>query len=271
MGIASYDLTGDGLPEVYLTSQGDNKLQSLANGADQPNYTDIALDTGANAHRPFTGDDTMLPSTAWHAEFQDVNNDGFIDLFISKGNVEAMTDFAARDPNNLLLGKPDGTFDDCGEEAGIVTYSISRGASLADFNLDGLPDLLVVNRKENVDVWRNVGRGTPEHPVAMGNWLQLSLRQDGGNRDAIGAWIEVRIGTRTLRREVTVGGGHASGEAGWIHFGVGTSERAKVRVQWPDGEWGPWRNVYTNQFARIVRGENHPQLWLPPAREPGQT
>ena len=30
MGIASYDVTGDGLPEVYLTSQGDNKLQTLA-------------------------------------------------------------------------------------------------------------------------------------------------------------------------------------------------------------------------------------------------
>ena len=29
MGIASYDVTGDGLPEVFLTSQGDNKLQTL--------------------------------------------------------------------------------------------------------------------------------------------------------------------------------------------------------------------------------------------------
>ena len=32
MGIASQDLTGDGLPEVYLTSQGDNKLQTLLDG-----------------------------------------------------------------------------------------------------------------------------------------------------------------------------------------------------------------------------------------------
>ena len=34
MGIASYDLTGDGYPEVYLTSQGDNRLQTLAGGPD---------------------------------------------------------------------------------------------------------------------------------------------------------------------------------------------------------------------------------------------
>ncbi|RPI23221.1 MAG: VCBS repeat-containing protein, partial [Actinobacteria bacterium] len=109
MGIASQDLTGDGLPEVFLTSQGDNKLQTLADGPEKPTYTDIAIHLGVTAHRPFTGGD-VLPSTAWHAEFQDVNNDGYADLFISKGNVEAMPEFAAADPNNLLLGQPDGTF-----------------------------------------------------------------------------------------------------------------------------------------------------------------
>ena len=41
MGIASHDLTGDGYPEVYLTSQGDNKLQTLTSGpaaADLPRH-----------------------------------------------------------------------------------------------------------------------------------------------------------------------------------------------------------------------------------------
>jgi len=33
-------------------------------------------------------------STAWHAEFQDANNDGFVDLFVSKGNVEQLTSFS---------------------------------------------------------------------------------------------------------------------------------------------------------------------------------
>ena len=40
MGIASYDLTGDGYPEVYLTSQGENRLQTLADGpASRPTAT----------------------------------------------------------------------------------------------------------------------------------------------------------------------------------------------------------------------------------------
>src|SRR2546430_5875257 len=86
MGIASYDLTGDGYPEVFLTSQADNRLQTLTLGPSQPTYRDIGLRRGVNAAQPFTGGDTR-PSTAWHDEFADVNNDGFVDLFISKGNV----------------------------------------------------------------------------------------------------------------------------------------------------------------------------------------
>lgn len=263
MGIAHHDLDGDGYPEFFLSSMGDNKLQALAEGARRPSFRDATLKLGITAHRPYTGDD-ILPSTAWHAEFRDVNNDGFIDLFISKGNVEAMQDFAARDPNNLLIGQPDGSFEEAGEAAGIVNFNRARGAALPDLNLDGLPDLVVVNRRVNVELWRNVGAGGPDRPVSLGNWLHLLLRQEGANRHAIGAWVEVRIGARTLSREITAGGGHAGGTSGWIHFGTGTAERARVRVQWPDGEWGPWIRLYTNQFARITRGNPHAEIWLPP-------
>ena len=88
MGIASQDVTGDGLPEVFLTSQGDNKLQTLAAGTERPEYRDIALRLGVTAQRPYTGGD-ILPSTAWHPEFADVNNDGVSDLLVTKGNVDA--------------------------------------------------------------------------------------------------------------------------------------------------------------------------------------
>ena len=114
MGIASYDLTGDGYPEVFLTSQSDNRLQTLADGPAQPRYRDIAIERGATAHKPYTGD-LDLPSTAWHSEFADVNNDGQIDLFIAKGNVEDLADYAMRDPSNLLIGQPDGTFVEGGD------------------------------------------------------------------------------------------------------------------------------------------------------------
>ncbi len=262
MGIASYDLTGDGKPEVFLTSQGDNKLQALVDDAAGPDYTDIALSRGVTAHRPYAGGDP-LPSTAWHAEFQDVNNDGLVDLFISKGNVEAMSDFASRDPDNLLLGQADGTFSEVGAAAGIATFVRGRGAALVDLNLDGMLDLVQVNRRENVSLWRNVGLGTAAEPAPMDGWVALRLEQPGPNRDAIGSWIEVRAGGRAAEREVTIGGGHAGGQLGWIHFGLGDAGAAEIRVRWPDGELGPWMRLAADRFAVIERLASEPRVWVP--------
>jgi hypothetical protein len=262
MGIATYDVTGDGLPEVFLTSQADNKLQTLQDGATGPAYTDLAIRRGATAHRPFTGGD-VLPSTAWHPEFQDVNNDGFIDLFITKGNVEATPGYAELDPNNLLLGQSDGTFVESAEAAGIVDFARSRGAAVLDLNLDGMLDLVYVNRRENVRLWHNVGFGTAGDPVPMGNWIGLRLEQDGPNRNAIGAWLEVRIGDLISYREITIGGGHAGGQLGWVHVGLGPASEAAIRVQWPDGSVGPWQDVAANRFAVIRKSGSEPVEWSP--------
>jgi hypothetical protein len=262
MGIAGYDVTGDGLPEVFLTSQGDNHLQTLADGATTPTYTEIALEHGVTAHRPYTGGDT-LPSTAWHPEFDDVNNDGLVDLFVSKGNVEAIPEYAQRDPSNLLLGRPDGTFVERGDAAGIASFVRGRGAALVDLNLDGMLDLVQVNRRENVSVYRNVGLGDADRPEPMGNWVEVRLEQPGPNRDAIGSWITVRFGDRTVEREITVGGGHASGELGWIHVGLGGADAARIRIQWPDGERGPWLDLPVDGFAVVERGADAARPWSP--------
>jgi enediyne biosynthesis protein E4 len=260
MGIASYDLTGDGYPEVYLTSQADNRLQTLAAGPSQPRYEDIAVARGATAHEPYTGDVEMR-STAWHAEFEDVNNDGLMDLFVSKGNVEAQADYAARDPNNLLMERDDGTFVEGGLDAGIANFARGRGAALADLNLDGLLDLVVVNRRVNVSLFRNVGSGTAEEPRPMGNWTAIRLQEDGSNRDAIGAWVEVAAGSHVERREITIGGGHAGGQLGWIHFGLGTATQATLTVTWPDGSKSAAMPVRVNGFGIVQRGVDHVEPW----------
>jgi hypothetical protein len=253
MGIASHDLTGDGYPEVYLTSQGDNKLQTLADGAARPLYEDIALRRGATAHRPYTGGD-VLPSTAWHPAFADVNNDGFIDLYISKGNVEAQEDYAMRDPSNLLIGQPDGTFIEGAEAAGLVDFARARGAAVVDLDGDGWLDVVQVVRREPVRIWHNQGVPANGAGSAAGHWLAVDLEQPGGNRDAIGAWLEVRIGEWLMTHEVTVGGGHVSGYAGPIHVGLGPATAAEVRVTWPDGEVGPWQPVRADQVVTLARG-----------------
>jgi hypothetical protein len=262
MGIGSYDVTGDGYPDVYLTSQGPNKLQTLLAGPDAPTYRDIAIKRGVVATRPSAGGDP-LPSTAWHPEFQDVNNDGFIDLFVSKGNVGHQPDYAARDPSDLFIGAADGTFTYGAAQAGIIDPERGRGAALADFNADGLLDLVQVDLDAPVRLWRNVGASTGGDPVAMGHWLALAVRQPGPNRDAIGAIVEVQVGDSVQRRELTIGGGHVGGQLGWTHFGLGPASRAYVRVTWPDGDVGSWIGVDADQFATLARDSDRVETWVP--------
>ena len=264
MGIASQDIDGDGYPELYLTSMADNKLQKLqldaAGKANKPEYIDIAYKRGVTAHRPYVGGD-IHPSTAWHSQFADVNHDGLADIFIVKGNISTMPDFAALDPNNLLLQQTDGRFFEAGQLANISSVRRGRGGMLADLNGDGLLDMVVVNRWDKAQLWRNVGTGTADKPLQMGaagHWLQLRLKQAEGNKDAVGAWVEVDLGEamgkKIIRQELTVGGGHASGHMGWMHFGLGASTTAKVRVQWPFSEnqsWGPWQTVAADGFYVI--------------------
>jgi hypothetical protein len=254
MGIASYDLDRDGYPEYFLTSMADNRLQTLANGNAMPDYKELAYARGVTAHRPYVGTD-LKPSTAWHAQFEDVNNDGLVDLFVAKGNVAKMPDFAERDPNNLLLQTADGKFQETGDKAGVASTAISRGAALADFNVDGLLDLVVVNRWQSAQLWRNTTNDA-------GHWIEIKVHQAAANRNAVGAWLEVRCEGRVMRREITVGGGHASGQTGWWHFGLGGASQADVRVAWPDGTIGDWQPVLGDRFYIVRRGETA-EAWTP--------
>jgi len=228
MGIASRDITGDGFPEVMLTSMGDQLLQ--INRGD--GYENAPYAIGTYAQRPFLGDDGR-PSTGWHAEFGDVDNDGLPDLFIAKGNVDQMPSNAIHDPNNLLMQRPDGTFAEAAATAGVATGERSRGAALADLDGDGLLDLVVVNRRAPMELWHNATEDA-------GAWLALTPRQAGANGFAVGAWVEVRTDAGVAAQEVTVGGGHGGGQAGPLHFGLGAAGTAEVRVVWPDGTVSDW-------------------------------
>ncbi len=242
MGIASRDITGDGRPDLMLTSMADQLLQlSTPSG-----FVAAPFDTGTYAQRPFIGDDGR-PSTGWHAEFGDVDNDGLDDLFIAKGNVDQMPSNAMKDPNNLLMQQPDGTFREAAEAAGIATTERSRGAALADLDGDGRLDLVVVNRRAPTELYRNVTENS-------GNWLKITPRQDGANGFAIGGWVELRDAEGHIRaRELTVGGGHAGGQIGPVHVGLGSAVEAELRVIWPDGSRSDWITLPANMEGELWR------------------
>jgi hypothetical protein len=246
MGIASRDITGDGLPEVYLSSMGDQHLQ-IRDG-DGPTWLVAPFELGAAAQRPHLGDDGR-PSTGWQISFGDVDNDGLDDVFIAKGNVEQMPSNAMEDPNSLLKQGDDGGFSEVSIGAGVASMARSRGAALADLNLDGKLDLAIVNRRVAMEVYENA-------TATDGHWLAVELVQPGPNSGAVGAWIDVKIGDKVVSREITVGGGHASGNATPEHFGLGSARAVSLRVTWPGGEQSGWMDVDADCILRLIRIEN---------------
>lgn len=246
MGIASRDITGDGLPEVAVTSMADQKLFTLAEPGAGPDYKAISYERNMTVHVPYRGDDGR-PSTGWHVQFGDIDNDGLDDVFIAKGNVNQMPSSAMKDPDNLLMQQPDGTFLEAGDAAGVSSMERGRGAALADFNRDGLLDLLVVQRRAPLALYRNVSRDT-------GHWVDIRLGQPVGNRLAIGAKIELDIGDRTVLREIQLGGGHAGGQAVPEHFGTGAATALRMRVHWPDGVASDWLPLSAGRLYEVVRG-----------------
>ena len=224
MGIASRDLNGDGRDDVMLTSMGDQLLQFATPDG---RYAAAKYEIGTYAQQPHIGDDGR-PSTGWHAEFGDIDNDGRADLFIAKGNVDQMPGMAMDDPNNLLMQRGDGTFYEAAATAGVATTDRSRGAALADFDLDGRLDLIVSNRRAPLEIYRNTTANT-------GQWITVDLRQDGGNRNAIGAVITATTDDFSQSMQHTIGGGHAGGQLLPRHFGLGDAAQAQVDVRWPDG------------------------------------
>ena len=241
VGIASYDVTGDGYPEYMLTSMADNKLRR-SRRAQTGRPMPISPTRGAS-YRMWAM--IQRPSTAWHAEFGDVDRATASSTSSSPRATSKPCDMAAAlDPNNLRWGAP--TAVSRSVEAGVASMAKSRGASLADLDRDGRLDLVVVNRGSPVEIFHN-------QSAASGNWLQVSLEQSGPNRNGIGAWIEVSDGARTWTREVTVGGGHASGANGWIHFGLGAAQPASIAVQWPDGYTARFEDVQPNTFVTLAR------------------
>jgi hypothetical protein len=155
-----------------------------------------------------------------------------------------------------LLQRPDGTFMEAGSDAGVASTGLGRGGLLVDFNLDGLLDMVVVNRRTPAELWRNTGTGT------AAGFAAVRLLADGANRDGINAWIELRTDAGIQRREITLGGGHASGQLGWWHFGLGDATTAEVRVLWSDGTEGDWAPVEAGSFHTISPGIA-PVPWAP--------
>ena len=186
MGVAIGDYDNDGHPDIFVAGVYKNTLYH--NNGDGT-FTDVTLKAGLIA----SNDPEFGPLWSVAAAWVDVNNDGHLDLFVVNYMAWKYTDtplcafrgvadychpkFYKPLPNQLFLSKGDGTFQDVSAAWGVRQHpGKGMGVGVADYDLDGKPDLFVPNDALFNSLFHNVGDKFEEVAFETG----LSLTEDGG-------------------------------------------------------------------------------------------
>jgi hypothetical protein len=241
MGVDFRDLNNDGFPDIALVALQSETFPVYQNRR-AGGFTDITAKSGmALLSNPMSG---------YSANSADFDNDGWKDIFVSRGDVQspAMAGIRKVDQNNTvfrnLLGAKWAALT---EEAGFTAQPPKRhrGAALGDFNHDGKLDIVVTALSAPAELWMN---DSPD-----GNhWLELALEGTRSNRDAIGARIRVVAGGKTQFNHVTTASGYASSSAGPVHFGLGSAKIAdEIEIHWPSGIVQKLKSVPADRVIRI--------------------
>jgi enediyne biosynthesis protein E4 len=229
MGVAIGDYDEDQDLDYYITNLGANVLLNQTEGL----FEDVALESGV-----INDASDGLLHTSWGTFFADLDNDTYLDLFVTNGHIPTVEfiDNHVEDPNLYYHNNSDGTFTNIAPANGLADVQMGRGCAYGDFNLDGQLDIVVVNVQnpgvpENLRVKLFENQGTENH------WLDITLEGVLCNRDAFGSQVELFVGDRIFLRELNGGGGcHASQESSRLHFGLGTIEEVdSLVVHWPGG------------------------------------
>ncbi len=194
-----------------------------------------------------------LKTVGWSTGFADFDNDGLDDLWVVNGHtLEEEQDATRLRSQHMQLFRqvPGEGFFDLGEAAGesLATPLVGRGGASADFDRDGLVDLLVVEQGGAPRLLHNVSE-------LAGNHLTVQLRQTPPNTRALGAIVRVRSGDITQMRQIGGQAAYLSQDMLDVHFGLGDFEVADLEVTWPDGMVSEHRQIPAGSSVRIVRPE----------------
>ena len=220
---------------------------------------------------------------AWGAQFGDLNNDGWLELFVTNGFISAdrnrdywygmskvggaqglIFEDAANWPpigtaslsgyqrSRLYVDPGDGQFVDIAEVAGVSDQLDGRSVVMADLWNRGMLDVVIANQNGRPLVYRNRAQHN-------GHWIAFDLVGTESNRSAIGAEVVVQFGRRSQRRVVDGGMGFASQNDRRLHFGLGESEHVdRVEIRWPSGNNQVLVDPATDQTHRIVEESGKP-------------
>jgi enediyne biosynthesis protein E4 len=300
MGSDAADINNDGFPEILtmdMEAEG-NHRQKMTSGADNYDKFKLLESLGfgsqfsrnmlhlnnGNGHFAEIAQFSGVSSTdwSWSALFQDYDNDGFKDLFITNGFVKDYTDMdflkfttdeqikanegqaqklsvsqlIEKMPKStvesyIFQNKGNLTFDKKNKDWGIGGNVVSSGAAYADLDNDGDMDLVVNNINEYATVYQNNA-----NTLLKNNYLKVKLLADSKNASGIGSKVFVYANGQSYMQEQMPVRGFQSSVEQILNFGIGKSTQIdSVIVIWNDDKKQVLKNVKTNQILSIKKLE----------------
>lgn len=248
MGIGQGDYDGDGDLDYYLTNIGRNYLFAYQDEHFVDQAKELELDV--------TYVIDSIRGTSWSGLFFDMEFDGDLDLFVSKGNVATLIPKTViRDPNKLFLNN-NGHYKDISNGSGVNDFLSHRGSIIFDFDHDGdldiissvvkLPWAAFARQEQKLKLYRN--------DMDAGNWIGIRLVGESGlNRDGFGAKVLFEHGGKKMLREVDGGSGQASQSTRIIYFGLGEDKKLEsVTIDFGNGESIVFKNLKSGKIYQVT-------------------
>jgi enediyne biosynthesis protein E4 len=228
MGVALGDYLHSGRPSIAISHFSDEYAVLYQNLGDLT-FSDVSYPAGIAAN--------TTHYVGWGDGFFDLDNDGWLDLFIVNGHVYPQVDSGEagaryREPGLLFLNLHNGKFKEIGKLVGpsLAAPRVSRGAAVGDLFNDGHLDIVIENLQGEPTILRS--QGSP-----LNHWIGFELVGTKSNRLALNARVKVTAGDLVQTDEVRSGGSYLSQNDLRLHFGLGPKTHAdKVEVFWPSGK-----------------------------------
>ncbi len=244
MGVDFGDIDHDGRLDIVVTNFSGEAIALYYNQGDR-GFTDISWPSGIA--RP------SINYVGWGTSFFDVDNDGWLDLFVANGHVFPQMDNVKgsapyRQPVLLFRNNRNRTFDDVTTLAGLdkLPAASRRGVAFGDVNNDGKIDILLLNVGGPPTLLINRTQ-SDNHAVLF------KLAGSKSNRAAIGARVTVTSGGVKQFSEVKSGSSYCSQNDLRLHFGLGKDATiASVEVAWPSGKKETYKNLTADIIYTIV-------------------
>ena len=194
MGVAAADYDADDDLDIYLTTLGPNLLLKNSSGR----FADRAAASGVQGVLWEDEAGRSHPEWSTGAVWADVDGDGWLDLFVTNyvrwsPDTDLFFSFDGENKSyatpqqypgstcRLYRNRGDGDFDEITAEAGVLLpHAKSMGVAVADFEEDGLPDLVVTNDTQPNFLLRNIGGRFEEIGLAVGIGYDESGRARAG-------------------------------------------------------------------------------------------